>query len=254
MQRYSAGQILVPTTPTSTNHATSKDYVDTGLSGKQATISDLSTIRSGAAAGATAVQPADLATVATSGSYNDLLNKPTIPTVTLTTTSGSEAITVGADTLNFGANAFNSTTIPTNTNQLTNGAGFLTSSDLLNIIYPVGSLRTSKNAGETSFMGGTWSLIASNVTIPLGSEFGVQGNGKTLGLTDGTNNVGMATGNNIGQLYFGTGVYNVNVNTSTSWSGTNTKGQYGVVQDTATSGIKGVANSTLTGLYIYQRT
>lgn len=46
---------------------------------KQDTISDLATIRSGASAGATAVQPSDLATVATSGSYNDLANKPTIP-------------------------------------------------------------------------------------------------------------------------------------------------------------------------------
>lgn len=55
------------------------DYVSKQLSGKQDTISDLSTIRSGAAAGATAVQPSDLASVATSGSYNDLLNKPTIP-------------------------------------------------------------------------------------------------------------------------------------------------------------------------------
>lgn len=49
------------------------------LDGKQATISDLSTIRSGASAGATAVQPGDLATVATTGSYTDLSNKPTIP-------------------------------------------------------------------------------------------------------------------------------------------------------------------------------
>ena len=55
------------------------DYVAKQLSGKQDTISDLPTIRNGAAAGATAVQPSDLATVATSGSYNDLLNKPTIP-------------------------------------------------------------------------------------------------------------------------------------------------------------------------------
>lgn len=45
----------------------------------QATISDLSTIRSWAAAWATAVQPWDLATVATSWSYNDLADKPTIP-------------------------------------------------------------------------------------------------------------------------------------------------------------------------------
>lgn len=49
------------------------------ISGKQDTISDLETIRSGAAAGATAVQPSQLATVATSGSYNDLSNKPSIP-------------------------------------------------------------------------------------------------------------------------------------------------------------------------------
>ena len=59
--------------------------------GKQNAISDLATIRSGAAAGATAVQPGDLATVATSGSYNDLSNKPTIPTITDTysATSGN---------------------------------------------------------------------------------------------------------------------------------------------------------------------
>lgn len=49
---------------------------------KQAAISDLATIRSGAGKGATAVQPEDLAKVATSGSYTDLTNKPTIPTVT----------------------------------------------------------------------------------------------------------------------------------------------------------------------------
>ena len=53
---------------------------------KQNAISDLSTIRSGASAGATAVQPSDLATVATSGSYNDLSNKPS--EVTESTVSG----------------------------------------------------------------------------------------------------------------------------------------------------------------------
>lgn len=46
---------------------------------KQDAISDLNTIRSGAQAGSTAVQPGDLATVAVTGSYNDLTNKPTIP-------------------------------------------------------------------------------------------------------------------------------------------------------------------------------
>ena len=50
--------------------------MNTALAGKQDTISDLSTIRSGAQAGATAVQPSDLATVATTGDYNDLIDKP----------------------------------------------------------------------------------------------------------------------------------------------------------------------------------
>ena len=53
--------------------------VASALSGKQDTISDLNTIRTGAGLGATAVQPSDLATVATTGDYSDLLNTPTIP-------------------------------------------------------------------------------------------------------------------------------------------------------------------------------
>ena len=91
------------------------------LDGKQDVISDLDEIRAGASAGATAVQPADLATVATSGSYNDLLNKPTIP-----------AAQVNSDwNANSGvAQILNKPTIPTDTADLTNGAGYITSSAL----------------------------------------------------------------------------------------------------------------------------
>ena len=52
--------------------------IEQQIAGKQAAISDLSTIRSGASKGATAVQPSSLHAVATSGSYNDLSNKPTV--------------------------------------------------------------------------------------------------------------------------------------------------------------------------------
>lgn len=59
------------------------------LKGKQDSISDLDSIRSGASKGATAVQPSSLHKVATSGSYNDLNDKPTIPSaVTESTVSG----------------------------------------------------------------------------------------------------------------------------------------------------------------------
>lgn len=46
------------------------------LDAKQDTITDLETIREGAAKGATSVQSDDIATVATSGSYEDLIDKP----------------------------------------------------------------------------------------------------------------------------------------------------------------------------------
>ena len=60
-----------------------------GLATKQDAISDLATIRSGAAKGDTAVQPGDLAAVATSGSYTDLSDKPPIPTVDQTYNASS---------------------------------------------------------------------------------------------------------------------------------------------------------------------
>ncbi|MCQ2581946.1 MAG: hypothetical protein MJ170_03115 [Alphaproteobacteria bacterium] len=52
-------------------------YVDGVVATKQDTIPDIATIRTGAGLGATAVQPSSLSAVATSGSYNDLSNKPT---------------------------------------------------------------------------------------------------------------------------------------------------------------------------------
>ena len=70
---------------------------------------------------------ADLATVATTGDYGDLLNAPTIPTV------NNAALTIqknGTDVATFTANASSNVTanlaIPTDTSDLTNGAGFLT--------------------------------------------------------------------------------------------------------------------------------
>ena len=57
-------------------------FYETALPSKQDNITDLDNIRSGASLGATAVQPSQLASVATSGSYDDLLNAPTLPSST----------------------------------------------------------------------------------------------------------------------------------------------------------------------------
>lgn len=79
-----------------------------------------------------------LAKVATSGSYNDLANKPTIPTdyvkytaQTLTDAQKSQARSnIGAGTSNFSGNyndLSNKPTIPTKTSQLTNDSNFVKS-------------------------------------------------------------------------------------------------------------------------------
>lgn len=46
----------------------------------------------------TKANSADLSTVATSGSYSDLSNKPTVPTITMTTTDPGEGATLAANT------------------------------------------------------------------------------------------------------------------------------------------------------------
>lgn len=159
---------------------------------KQDAISDLSTIRDGASAGATAVQPGDLSTVATSGSYNDLINKPTIPAAQVNSdwnaTSGVAQIlnkptipTVGNAEIeiqkngtkvdSFTANQSGNKktiniTVPTNNNELTNGAGYITSSDIptnvsaftndagyLTSHQNIKTLKTDNTTGQTASSG-----------------------------------------------------------------------------------------------------
>lgn len=87
-------------------------YQTLDLSGKQDIISDLEDIRSGAALGTTSVQPNSLSTVATSGSYSDLSNKPTIDTFQ-TKTGTTQTIS------SFPANTVYSCTASGNTTKIT---------------------------------------------------------------------------------------------------------------------------------------
>lgn len=67
--------------------ASANDYTDNAVADAVADLqSDISAVTQG------------LATVATSGSYNDLSNKPSIPTFTLTTTDPGEGATLAANT------------------------------------------------------------------------------------------------------------------------------------------------------------
>ena len=80
----------------------------------------------------TAIQPSDLATVATSGSYTDLNNQPTIGNATLTIQKNGT--TVDTFTANSIVDKTVNIEVPTNNNQLTNGAGYQTASDVATAI------------------------------------------------------------------------------------------------------------------------
>lgn len=74
----------------------------------------------------TSITSGGVANIQTKGTYNASTNKIATesdlpPAVTITTTSGSESVSDGTNTLNFGANAFNSTTIPTSYVSSVNG-------------------------------------------------------------------------------------------------------------------------------------
>ena len=73
------------------------------------------------------VPSTDLATVATSGSYNDLTDTPAIPTVNnATLTIQRNGTNVQTFTANQSTNATANITVPTKTSELTNDSGFLT--------------------------------------------------------------------------------------------------------------------------------
>ncbi len=81
----SSNKITSLATPTNTNDATNKEYVDTNISSKQDKITEDSKLSVNLING--------LSTVATTGSYNDLTNRPTIPTKISELSNDSDYVT-----------------------------------------------------------------------------------------------------------------------------------------------------------------
>lgn len=134
------------------------------------------------------------ATVATSGSYNDLSNKPTIPTVNnATLTIQKNGSTVGTFTANASSNATANITVPTKTSDVTNDSGFLTPSTLpiagagvLGAISVGAGLEISSGGVLSATGGGTADAVAwGNVTGTLADQTDLQTvlNGKQASLS-----------------------------------------------------------------------
>ena len=154
-------------------NGTTADVAVTGLgSAAYTSSSDYATATQGGKAD-TAVQPGDLATVATTGDYNDLTNKPTIPTVNdATLTIQKNGTSVATFTANASSGVTANITVPTATSDLSNDSGFITSSDI-----PV----TDVTVGGTSVVSSGVAVIPAIPTVGNGTITITQG-----GVTKGT--------------------------------------------------------------------
>ena len=127
---------------------------------------------------------ADLATVATSGDYDDLLNKPTIPTVNdATLTIQKNGTSVATFTANASSAVTANITVPTTTNDLTNNSGFITSSDI-----PV----TDVTVGGTSVVSAGVAAVPAIPTVNNSTITITQG-----GVTKGSFSLNQVTGDTI---------------------------------------------------------
>lgn len=121
-----------------------------------------SSIISGAAAGATAVQPSSLATVAISGSYNDLSDKPTIPAAVSGVNDGTNwtSLTIGSDTYGIGGGSAPSNMVTTDTSQTISGQKTFTG--WTNINYLAGNANSNN---KITLMGSIVPISRNNYSL-----------------------------------------------------------------------------------------
>lgn len=123
----------------------------------------------------------NFAIVATSGSYNDLSNQPSINNGSLTIKRNNALL--GSFTANSSTNADINITVPTKTSELTNNSDFITSSDLP--IVNDGTLTIQKNSTTIdTFTANSAMDKTVNITVPTDTG-------------DLTNNAGFLTANDI---------------------------------------------------------
>lgn len=173
LQAVNLKQIIQGTTLTgidvvTTGAVSATDTITEGIGKLQATKADTSV----------------LATVATTGDYDDLLNKPTIPTVNdATLTIQKNGTSVATFTANASSNVTANISVPTTTNDLTNNSGFITSSDI-----PV----TDVTVGGTSVVSAGVAVVPVIPTVNNPTITITQG-----GVTKGSFSLNQASGDTI---------------------------------------------------------
>ncbi len=107
----------------------------------------------------------DLATVATSGSYNDLTNKPSIPDISGKANSVDLATVATSGSYN---DLVNKPSIPDSTEDLINDSGFITASDIPESVDLTGYVQESDLA--TVATSGSYNDLTNKPDIPEGAD------------------------------------------------------------------------------------
>ena len=216
---------LIPSAASSQNQLADKNYVDThssdidvddalsttsenpvqnkvvtdALNGKQATISDLSTIRSGAAAGATAVQPATMNTALAA-------KQDTISTVNVTvdnntgTPSGSASVSGGTLSLSFqNLKGDTGPAGPKGDTGATGEQGPKGDTGATGATGPAGPQGEKGDKGDTGATGAQGPQGIQGVQGPQGPEgpTGVQGDASSLAIVHGINKTASYTSTDV---------------------------------------------------------
>ena len=127
----------------------------------------------------------------------------------------------------FGSNAFNSTTIPTNNNQLTNGAGYVTSSGVTSVA--TGNSNTLTKSGTTSvtLTPNTGAVSSSSSNLATGSQIQT-----AIDAAIATVPSGLAFQGN----------WNANTNSPSLSSGSGTVGHYYIVSVAGSTNLDGITD------------
>lgn len=129
-------------------------------------------------------------------------------------------------------------------------------SNLLSTLYPVGSIYIGTQNScplATLIKGSQWQIVGTQVVTNVNTGVAVYGNGKTLGLSNGSQTCGLVTYPKVG-FAGDTRNYNTNIGTGRAGDLVSENTSYGVVQDAATSGLTGSLSRTNLSLNIWKRT
>lgn len=129
---------------------------------------------------------------------------------------------------------------------------------VLQAVYPVGSIYIgTMSTCPLASLFGTWTLVGSSILANISNTLPVKGDGKALGITDGTNLGGLTLYHYDGDTFLSVrnNAYGANVgDTASTFSGWQELKAYGITTDSTKSGLVADVSSLKLNVNIWQRT